>query len=77
MVLAGTDFNIHSVWKTDLIYGGLEGVALTWMDAVNSDGPVTPRIGCPVEINALWYNALCFYHELTGEEEIKQLCRKG
>jgi predicted glycogen debranching enzyme len=73
--IKGTDFNIHSL-ENGLIYGGLEGIALTWMDAVNSDGPVTPRIGCPVEINALWYNALCFYHELTGEEKIKQLAEK-
>jgi len=33
--------------------------ALTWMDAVAHDRPVTPRSGKPVEINALWYNAVC------------------
>ncbi len=71
----GTVFNIH-VLENGLVYGGEKGIALTWMDAVNSDGPVTPRIGCPVEINALWYNALCFYHELTGDEEIKSLAEK-
>ena len=32
---------------------------LTWMDAKAGDWVVTPRIGKPVEINALWYNALC------------------
>ncbi|RZS94932.1 putative glycogen debranching enzyme [Cecembia calidifontis] len=68
----GTDYNIHML-DNGLMYGGEEGIALTWMDAVNSDGPVTPRIGCPVEINALWYNALCFYHELSGDEEIKSI----
>lgn len=68
----GTDYNIHML-DNDLISGGEEGFALTWMDAVNSDGPVTPRIGSPVEINALWYNALCFYHELTGDEEVKAI----
>lgn len=72
----GTDFNIHML-ENGLIYGGEEGLALTWMDAVNSDGPVTPRIGCPVEINALWYNALCFYHELTGDEEIKSIAERA
>lgn len=66
---AGTDFNIH-VLDNGLVYGGQEGIALTWMDAVTPDGPVTPRTGCPVEIQALWYNALCFYHELTKDEEI-------
>lgn len=71
----GTDYNIHML-ENGLIYGGEEGLALTWMDAVNSDGPVTPRIGCPVEINALWYNALCFYHELTGDEEIKSIAER-
>lgn len=71
----GTDFNIHAL-ENGLVYGGQKGLALTWMDAVNSDGPVTPRIGCPVEINALWYNALCFYHELTGDQEIKIYAEK-
>ncbi len=66
---AGTDFNIH-VLENGLVYGGQEGVALTWMDAVTPNGPVTPRTGCPVEIQALWYNALCFYHELTKDGEI-------
>lgn len=42
-----------------LIYAAQEGVALTWMDAVAGDGPVTPRDGSPVELNALWYNAVC------------------
>lgn len=66
---AGTDFNIH-VHDNGLVSGGQEGIALTWMDAVTPNGPVTPRTGCPVEIQALWYNALCFYHELTGDAEI-------
>jgi len=72
---AGTAYNIHLL-ENGLIYGGEEGIALTWMDAVNSDGPVTPRIGCPVEVNALWYNALCFYNELTDDSELKDLAQK-
>ena len=72
---SGTEFNIHMM-DSGLIWGGQEGVALTWMDAITSDGPVTPRIGCPVEIQALWYNALCFYHELTGDEEYAALASK-
>ncbi|EPR71492.1 putative glycogen debranching enzyme, archaeal type, TIGR01561 [Cyclobacterium qasimii M12-11B] len=71
----GTVFKIH-VKENGLISGGVEGVGLTWMDAVTKDGPVTPRIGSPVEINALWYNALCFYHELTGDEEVLELSEK-
>lgn len=73
--IKGTDFNIK-VLENGLVYGGEEGKALTWMDAVTPEGPVTPRIGCPVEIQALWYNALCFYHELTGDETIKALSEK-
>ncbi|HVP12343.1 MAG TPA: amylo-alpha-1,6-glucosidase [Phycisphaerae bacterium] len=42
-----------------LIAGGEPGLALTWMDAkLHPDRAITPRIGKPVEINALWYNAL-------------------
>ena len=56
--LKGTRYNIH-VDKTDgLLYAGENGVQLTWMDAKVGDWVVTPRIGKPVEINALWYNAL-------------------
>lgn len=41
-----------------LLAAGEQGFALTWMDAKLPDHAVTPRIGKPVEINALWYNAL-------------------
>lgn len=41
-----------------LLAGGEPGLALTWMDAKLPDRAITPRIGKPVEINALWYNAL-------------------
>lgn len=53
----GTSFSIKML-DNGLIRAGQEGKALTWMDAVNHDGPVTPRMGMPVEINALWYNAI-------------------
>ncbi|MBN2542839.1 glycogen debranching enzyme N-terminal domain-containing protein [bacterium] len=43
-----------------LLYTGNENTQLTWMDAKVDGKPVTPRNGAPVEINALWYNALCF-----------------
>jgi glycogen debranching enzyme len=41
-----------------LVRGGADGVQLTWMDAKVGDRVVTPRRGKPVEVNALWYNAL-------------------
>jgi len=53
----GTRFNIH-VDLDGLLYAGANGVALTWMDAIVDGEAVTPRRGKPVEINALWYNAL-------------------
>jgi predicted glycogen debranching enzyme len=55
--LRGTRFKIH-VDTDGLLYAGTEGVQLTWMDAKIGDWVVTPRIGKPVEIQALWYNAL-------------------
>jgi len=50
-----------------LLHAGDGKNALTWMDATVGGIPVTPRDGYPVEINALWYNALCFARELTAE----------
>lgn len=54
----GTRYNIHVDPADSLLYAGQEGVQLTWMDAKCGDWVVTPRIGKPVEINALWHNAL-------------------
>ena len=56
--IAGTRFNIHLDATDDLLYGGGPGVQLTWMDAKIGNWVVTPRTGKPVEINALWINAL-------------------
>lgn len=75
--IKGTKYNIHLL-EDGLLYGGEPGYQLTWMDARVGDHVVTPRIGCPVEINALWYNALCVYNELlvqTGAEEDKEVAR--
>ena len=54
----GTRYNIHADAADGLLYGGGPGVQLTWMDAKIGDWVVTPRTGKPVEINALWINAL-------------------
>jgi predicted glycogen debranching enzyme len=43
-----------------LLAAGVQGLALTWMDAIVDGTPVTPRIGKPVEVQALWINALEF-----------------
>jgi predicted glycogen debranching enzyme len=53
----GTRYRIH-LDGDGLLYAGEPGVQLTWMDAKVGDSVVTPRIGKPVEIQALWYNAL-------------------
>ena len=50
-----------------LLHAGDGQNALTWMDATVGGVPVTPRHGYPVEINALWYNALCFARDLAVE----------
>jgi len=56
--LKGTRYHIHVDEADGLLYAGEGGVQLTWMDAKVGDWVVTPRIGKPVEVNALWYNAL-------------------
>jgi predicted glycogen debranching enzyme len=56
--VAGTRYSIHVDAADGLLYAGEPGVQLTWMDAKVGDWVVTPRIGKPVEINALWVNAL-------------------
>src|SRR3954451_10320102 len=54
----GTRYSIGMDADDALLRAGESGVQLTWMDAKIGDWVVTPRIGKPVEINALWYNAL-------------------
>jgi predicted glycogen debranching enzyme len=56
--LCGTRYQIHADPQDGLIYAGEPGVQLTWMDAKVGDWVVTPRIGKPIEINALWLNAV-------------------
>ncbi|MGQ0811875.1 MAG: amylo-alpha-1,6-glucosidase, partial [Nitrospiraceae bacterium] len=54
----GTHFGIGVDPKDGLLHAGAEGYQLTWMDAKVDGWVVTPRRGKPVEIQALWYNAL-------------------
>jgi predicted glycogen debranching enzyme len=55
----GTRFGIGVDPQDGLLRQGAAGYQLTWMDAKVDDWVVTPRRGKAVEINALWYNALC------------------
>jgi predicted glycogen debranching enzyme len=54
----GTEYDIHVDPEDHLLACGSPHTQLTWMDAKVGDLPVAPRNGKPVEINALWYNAL-------------------
>ncbi len=60
----GTRYGIK-VDPSGLLSSGEQGVQLTWMDAKVGDWVVTPRRGKPVEIQALWYNALCIMGDLA------------
>jgi predicted glycogen debranching enzyme len=64
----GTDFNIRML-DNGMIYGKVENVALTWMDSYVDGKPVVQRGGMPVEVNALWYNAINLALELAEAED--------
>ncbi|HEX9375745.1 MAG TPA: amylo-alpha-1,6-glucosidase [Actinomycetota bacterium] len=59
----GTRYGIRA-GDDGLLSQGADGVALTWMDARVDGRPVTPRAGKPVEVNALWVNALATIADL-------------
>ncbi len=65
---SGTRYNIR-MDQDGLIAAGVPGVQLTWMDAKVGDWVVTPRIGKPVEIQALWINALAVGYDLIADGE--------
>ena len=76
--IAGTDYNIGVDPADGLLHAGEPGVQLTWMDAKVGDWVVTPRTGKPVEINALWHNALCIAAEIAdraGQSDFAAECR--
>lgn len=67
----GTDFSIY-MDKDYLIHAGGGFDQVTWMDVRVGEWVVTPRHGKPVEISALWYNALCVIEKLAkrfGDED--------
>jgi predicted glycogen debranching enzyme len=81
----GTRYGIKVDPEDGLLFAGEEGVQLTWMDAKVGDRVVTPRVGKPVEINALWFNALrtlAEFARLLGEpayelESLSERTRTG
>ncbi|MCL6751441.1 glycogen debranching enzyme N-terminal domain-containing protein [Nostoc sp. CCCryo 231-06] len=69
--VGSTHFNVQIDATDELVSWDAPGVALTWMDVVIGADPVTPRYGKPVEINALWYSALCWLSQWA--ERLSQL----
>ena len=67
----GTPYDIH-VDDDGLLLAGGPGTQLTWMDARVGDRVVTPRHGKPVEIQALWYNALRIMQALAERFDREQ-----
>ena len=68
--IAGTRFGIQVDPADGLLRQGASGYQLTWMDAKVDDWVVTPRRGKAVEINALWYNALCLLAAWTRQVDM-------
>lgn len=71
----GTHNNI-GMHENGLVWQGVPGKALTWMDAIVHGKPITPRIGYAVEINALWYNAIEFSLELAKASNDKAFVKQ-
>lgn len=82
----GTGLGIHTD-DEGLLHVGNPDLNPTWMDAQSSSGPVTPRDGYPVEMNALWYFLLAWLENLlkrAGDKdaarewgELRKKCRKN
>jgi predicted glycogen debranching enzyme len=62
----GTRYGIRVDFEDGLLRAGEPGTQVTWMDAKHGDHVFTPRVGKPVEVNALWLNALEVAMRLAG-----------
>ena len=71
---AGTRFGIR-MDDDGLLAAGVPGVQLTWMDARVGDRVITPRVGKPVEIQALWLNALAIASQ--SDPRWRDACERG
>ena len=58
-----------------LVWAASDEVPLTWMNSVIDGCPVTPRNGYQVEVNALWYNAVCYALRLADEADDKKFVK--
>ncbi len=74
--LRGTRFGIYAT-PDGLLHAGEHGTQLTWMDARVNGREITPRAGKPVEIQALWYNALCIMEDLAPEGPYAEIAQRA
>ncbi len=64
----GVRMGTHMEGSNGMLWAKMNGVAMTWMNAYDSEGnPITERGGFQVEVNALWYNAICYMIEMEGK----------
>lgn len=61
--------SVVTMMENGLLFAAEQGMALTWMNGTSFGKPVTPRYGKPVELNALWYNAVCFGIDMARNEK--------
>jgi predicted glycogen debranching enzyme len=59
---------LSGMLENGLLFAVEPGIALTWMNSYSYGQPNVPRYGKPVELNALWYNAVCFALEMAKIE---------
>lgn len=62
--------------ENGLIWASMPGRAMTWMDAVIDGNPVTGRDGYQIEVNALWYNAVCYTLALAEKHDDKKFVKE-
>ncbi|MBX3373771.1 MAG: glycogen debranching enzyme family protein [Phycisphaeraceae bacterium] len=67
--IAGTDFGIRIDDEDGLLQVGSPDQPVTWMDAARDGQAFTPRVGKPVELNALWYRALLALADITEDPD--------
>lgn len=70
------DNDLIHLHENGLIWTKKEGTAISWMDAYVDGKPANPREGYLVEINALWYDALCLFINLAEKAEDKAFLKK-
>ena len=61
--------------ENGLVWASSERIPLTWMNSTIDGAPVTPRNGYQVEVNALWYNAVCYALRLARENGDKKFVK--